>query len=414
MERMQLIMSLRVIVLILSLLIIDYYFFKKLKRILVKQFHLVEEKVKRILSISLLLVNLFPLYFILGMLHFILFPKSTLEFPDTWMIDFLFRLPGWLFIVWLVQVTLIVSPIDIITFLFLRIKKVAAEKFQNFTDKVFLIVSVFFLFYVPLRAYYDYKNVEVVNRIYTINDVNFDLDQLRIVFISDLQMDRFTNEERVTNYVNKINELKPDLVLIGGDFITRKDLFIYKIANITSKIKSNLGVYSCIGDHDFYAFKKEYWRSLDTMKNVLRRYNVNMIDNGNVLFQINDTKIKVTFLSNTYVKSLAQKVIDSLSQFNENFGLKILVSHQPDESIAKKASAYGYNLYLSGHTHGGQVLLAFPFVKLTPVMFETKYLSGDFLFGNLLMIVNRGLGYSTIPFRYNVTPEISLIEIKQK
>jgi len=414
MERMQLIMLLRVFILIVSLLLVEYYFLNRLKHSLLKYFSLNEKQKKRILMLFVVILNLYPLYYIINLLHLVLFPASEVEFPDTWTIDFLFRLPGWFLIVWIVQTTIIALPVEIIVYGFLKLKNFSRAKFQNYSYKLFSIVAVFFLIYIPLRIYYDSKNVIVEKRIYEINDAKRELDGLRIVFISDIQMDRFTHEARVKNYINKVNELKPDLVLISGDFIASKDRYIHKVANLVGRINFNLGVYSCVGDHDFFVYKKDYWRSLDTMKNVLKRHNVNMIDNGNVTFQINEARIKVTFLTNTYVKSTNTNVLDSLAKNNDRYNLKILVSHQPDEIIANKASQLNYNLYLAGHTHGGQVRLIFPFINLTPVMLETSFLAGDFKFGHTHMIVNRGLGYSTIPFRYNVTPEISLIVIKNK
>jgi predicted MPP superfamily phosphohydrolase len=68
-----------------------------------------------------------------------------------------------------------------------------------------------------------------------------------------------------------------------------------------------------------------------------------------------------------------------------------------------------YDLFLAGHTHGGQITFLFPFINLSPTLFETKYVRGDFKFNNMLMIVNRGLGMSLVPLRYNSTPEVTVI-----
>jgi predicted MPP superfamily phosphohydrolase len=72
-----------------------------------------------------------------------------------------------------------------------------------------------------------------------------------------------------------------------------------------------------------------------------------------------------------------------------------------------------YNLMLSGHTHGGQITILFPFQDLSPTMFETKYVRGDFWFDNTLLVVCRGLGFSIAPVRYNSTPEIVIIELNK-
>ena len=78
------------------------------------------------------------------------------------------------------------------------------------------------------------------------------------------------------------------------------------------------------------------------------------------------------------------------------------------------------DLYLAGHTHGGQISFVFPFVQFTPTMFETRYIRGDFWFDNpgkpgtsMLMVVTRGLGMSLAPIRYNSTPEVTLIVLQK-
>ena len=71
-----------------------------------------------------------------------------------------------------------------------------------------------------------------------------------------------------------------------------------------------------------------------------------------------------------------------------------------------------FDLYLCVHTHGGQLSLVFPFIQLSPTLIETKYIQGDFWFGDMLMVVTRGLGMSLAPIRYNSTPEITLITLK--
>jgi hypothetical protein len=113
------------------------------------------------------------------------------------------------------------------------------------------------------------------------------------------------------------------------------------------------------------------------------------------------------------VETIAENILDSLSS-NNNGSFKIFLTHQPQEYLIESAHKNNFNLFLAGHTHGGQVTLVFPFIQLTPTMFETKYIRGDFWFDGMLMIINRGLGMSLAPLRYNSTPEITLITLKNK
>ncbi len=135
---------------------------------------------------------------------------------------------------------------------------------------------------------------------------------------------------------------------------------------------------------------------------------------GKEYINVDSAKIEITFVTNTYVERIPADKLDSLAKLNNNYSLKILLAHQPRGFIADAALKYNYDLYLAGHTHGGQITFLFPFKNLTPTLLEGPYVRGDFHFTNekgnkLLMVVTRGLGMSIAPVRYNSTPEITVI-----
>ena len=105
---------------------------------------------------------------------------------------------------------------------------------------------------------------------------------------------------------------------------------------------------------------------------------------------------------------------DYLTNKLSNVDLKILITHQPNGLTKEIAVKKGYNLMITGHTHGGQITLFFPFINLSPTLFETRFVKGDFWFDNLMMVVNRGLGMSLAPIRYNSTPEVTSIVLNRK
>ncbi len=91
---------------------------------------------------------------------------------------------------------------------------------------------------------------------------------------------------------------------------------------------------------------------------------------------------------------------------------KIFLTHQPQEFLINSALKNKYDLFLAGHTHGGQITLVFPFIQLTPTLIETRFVKGDFYFNDMLAVVCGGLGMSLAPVRYNSTPEIVVITLK--
>ncbi|MCB0753000.1 MAG: hypothetical protein KDC52_16125, partial [Ignavibacteriae bacterium] len=117
------------------------------------------------------------------------------------------------------------------------------------------------------------------------------------------------------------------------------------------------------------------------------------------------------FATNTYVETISEKVLDSLTINKSNADIRIFLTHQPREFMIEKAFEMNYDLYLCGHTHGGQITFLFPFYNLSPTLIETPYMRGEFNFGKMLMVVTRGLGMSLAPVRYNSTPEITIITL---
>jgi predicted MPP superfamily phosphohydrolase len=300
--------------------------------------------------------------------------------------------------------------LKLISFLFFKKYKIVLVRLHS--TLLFLIIG-FFLLYIPIRIIYDYNAVSTRITEYKTENLPVELDYFRIAFISDLQADHYTDEGRLSNFVNTVNSLKPDLILIAGDMITTGPKYIEMSANEVGKLKANYGVYSCVGDHDNWAYRNDYQKSINEVTSALNKSNIQMIDNDNKVINVNGADIEITFITNTYVKIVPLIILDSLS-VNNGSDFKIFLTHQPRPHLIEAAKKNNYNLFLAGHTHGGQISFVFPFVHISPTMFETKYIRGDFRFGSMLMVVTRGLGMSLAPIRYNSTPEATLIVLRNK
>ena len=271
---------------------------------------------------------------------------------------------------------------------------------------------VVFAIYVPARIIYDYNSVDVRTIVYKKSALPNDLVGFKIAFISDVQADRYTDEKRLTSYINKINQQNPDLVLITGDVITSTPDYIQTAAKYIGKFKSKYGVYSCVGDHDNWAYRRDYSRSLSEVETALNNYNVKMLDNAVNYIKIDTSTIGITFITNTYVADVPDSTLKRLSKANDG-DLKIFLTHQPQKFLISSAVKNNYDLFLAGHTHGGQITFLFPFIQLTPTLIETPYIKGDFTFNKTLAVVCRGLGMSLAPVRYNSTPEVVILILQK-
>jgi len=403
----------RLLIGIAILVIVEFYFIKHVN-LAIKLFfpNFYQKKFHLVRKVFLVWMNLYPLILIFIFTYFAI-TGSYLTAPESRIIDYLLIYPFWIFFVLIIQCCLFFIPLDLIKiFSHLFIKRTRTHLLKIRSTLLFLIIG-FFIFYIPIRVIYDYNAVSVRTLEYKKENLPPQLENFKIVFISDIQADHFTDEGRLSKYLNKVNSLNPDLVLIAGDLITTGPDYIELSAREVGKLKAKYGVYSCVGDHDNWAYRNDYVRSLTEVKSALNYHGVQMIDNDIKEINVDSAAISITFITNTYVETVSQNILDSLSSSNEG-NFKIFLTHQPQEFLIGTAQNNNFDLFLAGHTHGGQITFVFPFVQLTPTMFETQYIRGDFWFGEMLMIVSRGLGMSLAPLRYNSTPEITLINLVNK
>ena len=395
------------------LFLVELYFIKKVSKAIRKTLpKFSEQKRKTILTIFLIWINLYPLFLIFDW-GYAAISQTYVWVPQNFFFDYFLIYPFWTGLLLVVQSDLFFVIIDVLKFLLIPIRKKYKQKIQSVEAKVILFISVFFFFYIPIRIIHDYNAVSIRIVEYKKKDLPEALNNFRIAFISDVQADRYTDKSRLTNYINKVNSTHPDLVLTGGDVITSTPDYINEAAEYIGKIKSKYGIYSCVGDHDNWAYHNDYSRSLNEVEAALKNHNIDMINNGKRHIKVDTAVIEITFVTNTYVERIPVNILDSLANLNKNYGLKIFLAHQPREFLAQAAFKYNYDLYLAGHTHGGQITFLFPFKNLSPTLIETPYVRGDFHFGKMLMIVTRGLGMSLAPVRYNSTPEITVIIISR-
>jgi hypothetical protein len=392
----------------------EFYFLRKVLRALSRVFpRLSEKKIKIIRDIYLIIINTYPLFLIIAWSYSAITGTSTLVPQDT-LFDYIILFPFWVVFILSIQCSVLFLLVDFFRILSGLLIPSQKERILLLQSKGVLTIIAFFILYVPARIIYDYHSVSTRLVEYKKKDLPAELNNFRITFVSDIQADRYTNSSRLDRFINKVNETQPDIVLIAGDVITSTPYYIQTAANYIGKIKSVFGVYSCVGDHDNWAYKNDNQKSLNEITSALEKYKVEMVDNQNRFIKINDASVQITFVTNTYIERTGDWQLDSLSKSGRESDIRIMLSHQPGNYLIKSALENDYDIFLAGHTHGGQLTFLFPFYNISPTLFETVYLRGDFKFGNLLLIVTRGLGMSLSPFRYNSTPEIVKIVFRKE
>lgn len=223
--------------------------------------------------------------------------------------------------------------------------------------------------------------------------------EINLVHLSDLHINRSTSAVRLKAIVDKVNALKPDVVVITGDLVDDNPAAVRDKMQILSGLESPEGIYVSIGNHELYAGLLNWLKEFKRLGFKVLLNNGEMLKNGQVFIAgVADTG---SFMLNPEL-SLNLRPRAPMEQ---NDPYRILLSHYPQ--YADFMDKAGVDLQLSGHTHGGQI---FPFHFL--VRRANKYLAGAYRIKNADLYVSRGTGYWGPPMRLFAPAEIALIKIK--
>lgn len=400
---------------VLIFFIVEFYFYRKAKNSITTLFpNFDKNRLKKIFRTVIVFTNLFPVILVLYFVYLMITDSPRMSAIESPFFDWLLVYPFWISVLIIVQSIVILIPIDLLRLVLFPLYKKYRANVKRKAAIFSLIVLTASVVYVPIRVAYDYNFVSTRVTEIKIKNLHKDLENFRITLIADTQADWYTDETRLNNYIETANKTNPDLILAAGDIITSTPRYIDAGAEAFQKLTAPYGVYTCVGDHDNWAYREDNARSLREISTALKEVGVEMVDDDNRIINVDSASINISFITYTYSRRIEQAALELLSMKNGKHDLDIFMTHQPNERLVQLAEELGYNLYLAGHTHGGQLTVLFPFINLTPTLMETKYVKGDFAIGDMQLIVNRGLGMSIAPVRYNSTPEVTVIVLKNK
>lgn len=269
-----------------------------------------------------------------------------------------------------------------------------------------VIILVVVFSFTAFKVYNDTTKIEIENLTLAIDQLPPELKNFKIVHISDIQGDEYTDRERIARYIQKVNEQNPDLVVFTGDLISYGTDFIKMSAEEFGKIQAKYGTYAVVGDHD-------YWAGLEHIEPALKEQEIPLLqDENHVIDTDSSLQAVITGVIEIYSKNSDPEVVDSLTGNARDAPLKIFASHQVKNHLINSASNNGYNILLAGHTHGGQICVPFMGMSFAASERETKYVQGLYEEEGLPINVNNGLGFTLAPIRYNAPPNISVITLE--
>ncbi|WP_263353599.1 metallophosphoesterase [Acidicapsa acidisoli] len=235
-------------------------------------------------------------------------------------------------------------------------------------------------------------------------------DGVRVVQISDIHLDEFTEPFFLRQVVDKINSMKPDAILLTGDFVSdepRSKAFANRAAWECAKILSELHcrqLYAVMGNHDVAVGAPSVTEAL-TASGIL------VLNNGCLPIERfgerTGGRIWLAGLDDPFEGLPDPDLAIPASIRNRPNEPVILMCHAPDyvDDLIATPAGRAVDLMLSGHTHGGQIRMPFVGPMSLPPM-GRKYVEGWFRFGRMQLYVNRGIGTVELPIRFACPPEI--------
>ena len=272
--------------------------------------------------------------------------------------------------------------IGFISFLIILIS-LLFNSFNSISEKYIGVMSLLIIVIISIYGMFNARKVLLKNINIESSKIN---KSYNIIFISDVHLGTNTSKH-LSKILSKIETLKYDFLLIGGDLIDSSSFKLNNL-NLFNNIKKD--IYFVNGNHEYYL--KDFKNKIEQLK----KFNIKVLKNSSM--QINEINIiGIDDLQSKYSKIKFVEKLNKKNLFN------LVLSHKPDiwDNIKCKS-----DLMLSGHTHNGQI---FPFNFLVKLKF--KYIYGIYEYKKSKLYVSSGAGCWGPKLRIGSSNEIVNIQL---
>jgi hypothetical protein len=263
--------------------------------------------------------------------------------------------------------------------------------------------------YGVLRTLYDFR----VHRIdVPLAGLPRQFDGITIAQLSDLHAGSLFSDQPMWDAVSIVNELKPDLIAVTGDFVNNDTAEMPRVLPALSALTADLGVFGCLGNHDHYA-------QTDQLLSQIRSTPINVLVNEHQTLTVDGARLHVVGTDNTGFNQRYADLPRALAGIeSDDEGARILLAHDPSFWDAYVRPNYStIDLMICGHTHGGQ--FGFEFGPLRWSVAQMRYDRWAGLYAEprrdgddpQWLYVNRGIGTVGPPLRLGIPPEITLLTL---
>ena len=225
-----------------------------------------------------------------------------------------------------------------------------------------------------------------------------ELDGVRIVQISDTHYGRFTDKDFTNNLVSSINQLDADLHLVTGDLIDNSLLDLDHGLNMLRRIKNQHPIFCCVGNHDLFMSRHGFIERV-------RASGVNLLVDESQRIKIRGAPLDIYGADWSTSETDMANSVNYMVRQKEPDVPGIMLAHHPH--VFDYAADKGIDLTLSGHTHGGQLMLT-KSIGPGPLMY--RYWSGLYEKQGKHLAVSNGVG-NWFPLRINAPAELLHIRL---
>ena len=234
-----------------------------------------------------------------------------------------------------------------------------------------------------------------------------DLHGLRILQLTDIHLGPFLSERDLERVIDESQNLRPHLAVITGDLISMADDPLDACLRQIARLRPDAGILGCMGNHEVYAKVERYTAEQGARLGIdFLRGRSRPLRFGAATLNIAGVDYQRIANRDTYLNGAERLMAPG--------AVNVMLSHNPD--VFPAAARQGYDLTISGHTHGGQVAVEILSQSLNIARFVTPYVYGCYSQSRpsgaaAALYVSRGIGTIGIPVRIGAPPEITLLRL---
>jgi uncharacterized protein len=235
----------------------------------------------------------------------------------------------------------------------------------------------------------------------------------RIAQVSDLHIGPFMSAAEIRHCAEMTNALKPDLILLTGDYVTWDGSTQYAAVDALSGLKAPYGVIGTLGNHEMWTHTE------DSITRLFEAQGTRILRSANATLRAGADELNIIGVDyqsrramGHHEDGMVRHYLQGIEPMVRRDTVNILMTHNPN--AFDRAAELGIELSLAGHTHGGQVTMEFISPDIAPSRLVTPYVVGWFSKPGGRLYVNRGIGTIGVPMRIDAPPEITVYELERE